>query len=522
MDIHFSTIGMATNQFSLKISSFHGRIAPEEAQLVGYGALMDAFALDVPMPDVLFLVSTKNKNYRTDGWQVLGARYLPKESLYKQLTFALKHEGLNLLLLKKLFEKIPEEKIIALIQTEPTGIYSRKIWFIYEWLLDIKLPIPDIEVGNYVPLLDKKNQFALEKGIKSGRHRVVNNLPGTRNFCPLIRRTDKLEKYIANSFLAEKENYLGGIKKDIMQRASAFLMLKDSKASFTIEGESPKSKRTARWAQAIGQAGMQNLSSVELLRLQQLVIENPRFLEMGYRKKGGFIGEHDRITGEPIPDHISAKWQDLDQLMEGLLSTNDLLTKNHLDAVLCAAIIAFGFVFIHPFEDGNGRIHRYLFHHVLAKKQFSMQGIIFPVSASILNHIKDYRLCLESYSRPLLDFIEWKETRHHNIEVLSNTIDYYRYFDATSQAEFLYECVIDTVQNIIPAEVRYLIKYDEFKQYIEEEFEMPDTMIAMLVRFLEQNNGTLSKRGRTKEFNKLSEIEINNIETKFLEIFSKE
>jgi Fic family protein len=307
-----------------------------------------------------------------------------------------------------------------------------------------------------------------------------------------------------------------------MQRASAFLMLKDSKASFTIEGESPKSKRAARWAHAIGQAGMQNLSSAELLRLQQLVIENPRFLELGLRKKGGFIGEHDRITGEPIPDHISSRWQDLDQLMEGLLTTNELLIKNQMDAVLCASIIAFGFVFIHPFEDGNGRIHRYLIHHVLAKKQFSKQGMIFPVSASILNHIEDYRLCLESYSRPLLDFIEWKETKDHNVEVMNNTIDYYRYFDATLQAEFLYESVIDTIQNIIPTEVSYLIKYDEFKQYIEEEFEMPDTMIAMLVRFLEQNTGALSKRARTKEFKALTEIEVKNIEAKFLETFSKE
>ena len=25
---------------------------------------------------------------------------------------------------------------------------------------------------------------------------------------------------------------------------------------------------------------------------------------------------------------------------------------------------------IHPFEDGNGRIHRYLMHHVLARKKY--------------------------------------------------------------------------------------------------------------------------------------------------------
>lgn len=40
--------------------------------------------------------------------------------------------------------------------------------------------------------------------------------------------------------------------------------------------------------------------------------------------------------------------------------------KSIYDPVLAAGI-AFGFVFIHPFEGGNGRIHRYLIHHVLAK-----------------------------------------------------------------------------------------------------------------------------------------------------------
>ena len=84
---------------------------------------------------------------------------------------------------------------------------------------------------------------------------------------------------------------------------------------------------------------------------------------MGFREKGGFIGEHDRSTGEPLPDHISAKWEDLEQLVSGLLTTNEKLLNSNLDAVLTATVIAFGFVFIHPFEDGNGRIHRYLIHH---------------------------------------------------------------------------------------------------------------------------------------------------------------
>jgi len=336
----------------------------------------------------------------------------------------------------------------------------------------------------------------------------------------LIYKTQKIDDYIIANLSDQKDIYLKNIHTDILQRASAFLLLKDSKASFTIEGESPKSKRASRWGQAIGQAGMHPLSVAELLRLQQIVIENSRFVHMGFRIQGGFVGEHDRVTGEPIPDHISAKWQDVQQLTDGLLATNEMLKASDYDPVLAAASIAFGFVFIHPFVDGNGRLHRYMIHHILANKRFYQQGIIFPVSASILDHLDDYRKTLESYSHPLLDFIEWKETKDHNVEVLNETIDYYRYFDATKQTEFLFDCVNDTVKNIIPREVSYLKKYDQFKRYLDNEFEMPDKTVAVLVRFLEQNDGILSTRARTREFVALTDPEVLEIQATYKEIFS--
>ncbi len=512
---------MNSVHFSYKASVFHGRTIPEEGSIEGYASIINAYNLEVPIPDIIFLISTKNRKYKTDSWNVLTPKHKPEDSLYNQLIFAFKYEGINLILLKKLFEKLKETDVLNMVQTEPSGQYCRKIWFLYEWLINKKLEIPDADTKiKYTPLVDEKLQYAMGDGEKSSRHRIINNLPGTADFCPLIRKTQKLEQYIATDFAQQKNAFLKNIHKDILQRASAFLLLKDSKASFSIEGESPKNQRAARWGQAIGQAGMNDLSKEELLRLQQIVIASSRFVEMGFRQKGGFVGEHDRTTGEPIPDHISARWTDLEQLMNGLIATSKLLQDSEIDAVIAATIIAFGFVFIHPFEDANGRIHRYLIHHVLAKKGFSEQGIIFPVSASILDRINDYRKVLESYSHPLLDFIEWKETKDHNVEVLNETIDYYRYFDATKQTEFLYECVQDTIEKIIPEEINYLTNYDRFKRYLENEFDMPDKTVALLVIFLEQNNGKLSKRKQEKEFNSLTEKEINAIEKNYNDIFN--
>lgn len=513
--------------FSLNKEIFHGKKMPEEGIIAGYAAIIDKLNLPMPMVKPITLVTFQKKTYQTNDWTILPNGYLPEdntklteiEALYNHLVFALKYEGINLLLFSFLTKHYSETELTQLVSIEPTGQYSRRIWFLIEWLLGKELPQKeDLSKKSYIPVVDTSQQYAVE-GVKSRRHLVINNLAGTPDFCPMIRKTGKLEKHIQANLSDRNNNYLRGIRKEIIQRASAFLLLKDSKASFSIEGESPKSKRAARWGQAIGQAGMTTLTPDELTRLQQVVIENFRFIEMGFRQKGGFIGEHDRLSGEPIPEHISAKWQDLPQLINGLIETNEILIDSDIDAVISATVIAFGFVFIHPFEDGNGRIHRYLIHHTLASKQFSEQGMIFPVSASILDHIDDYRKTLEAYSHPLLDFIEWEETRDHNLTVLNETIDYYRYYDATVQAEFLYDCVLDTIERIIPEELSYLTKYDDFKQSIDEAFEMPDRLISLLAQFLHQNNGRLSKRARGKEFSALSEEEVELIERLYGEVF---
>lgn len=504
---------------SKKISVFKGRTAPEESILVGYGAIIEKYQLLMPIPRILTLISLVKKNYEKPDWKVFSLSYKPKDTLYGHLVFALKYEGINLLFFKKLFEKIRYEKVEEWIKEEPFSQYSRKIWFLYEWLTQKKLKVPDVKEGNYFPLIDEKLQYASPKAINSSRHRIKNNLPGTFDFCPLIHKTPKLEKYIEENLSKKTSDLIRGVHRDILLRTSAFLLLKDSKASFNIEGETPVHNRAVRWGKAIGQAGSKPLSKDELLRLQQIVIENSRFVDMGYRTEGGFIGDHERVSGEPIPEHISARWQDVEKLMAGLIDTANKMEKDKFSPVLTAAIIAFGFVFIHPFVDGNGRLHRYLIHHLLSVMKFAPQGIIFPVSTAILERIDDYRKVLENYSHPLLDLIEWKKTDKNNIEVTNETIDFYRYFDATTQSEFLYECVKYTVEKIIPDEVAYLQNFDKMKIWLDNKYQMPDRMIAMLIRFLDQNKGVLSKRAKEKEFSKLTDKEVIEIEDKYKEIF---
>ena len=500
------------------VNEFHGRPLPEPGNLAGYAALIAQYRLRVPLPPVLAFTSERHTKGSTDQWLTLTTRHAPEDTLAGHLTFALKWEGVQLGVLAALFGATGPEPIREFIAATPTGAYARRVWFLYEWLTGDELDLPSLGKVKAVPAVDTDLQYGIDNGEAAPRQKVINNLPGTRDFCPLVRRTVKLEKLRQSELARQAREISGRTHPDILARAAAYLLLSDSKSSFQIEGEQPPAQRVARWGRVIAEAGQVQLSRAELERLQRIVIGDMRFVHIGLRTEGGFIGVHDRLTGEPIPDHISARADDLPSLVDGLASLKKRSLAGVIDPVIAAAVIAFGFVYIHPFEDGNGRLHRWLIHHVLAKGGFNPPGLVFPVSAVILRRIDEYRRLLESYSKPLLDLIDWRPTLNGNVEVLSDTADFYRYFDATLHAEFLFECVDETVKRDLPNEVRYLEAYDKFINEVESFLEMPKKTVDLLWRFLDQNNGKLSTRARAKEFSPLTDDEVSSVENAFAEV----
>jgi hypothetical protein len=494
------------------VSAFRGRDLPEPARLAGYAALIERFDLRIPLPSRLAGIAGRHHPDSTSEWLLLTPRHAAADSLGAQLEFALKWEGVNLAVLSALFKAMPAAEVAAVVAAKPKGIYTRRIWFLWEWLTGHELDVPDPGKIKAVPVLDPRQQFALQKGELSSRHKVIDNLPGTREFCPLVRRTPRLERLTAVGLDARARDVIGRTHPDIVTRAAAFLLLNDSRSSFQIEGEQPSPERAMRWGRAIGQAGARSLSVEELERLQEEVIGDARFVHLGLRTEGGFIGVHDRVTGQPIPDHISARADDLPSLVRGVVEYDGRAIGGEMDPVAVAAAVAFGFVYIHPFEDGNGRIHRWLIHHVLARAGYSPPGVIFPVSAAILREITRYREVLVSYSGPLLRLIEWRATEQGNVEVLNATADYYRYFDATAHTEFLYHCVQETVERDLPAEVAYLEAYDRFIRGVQEIVDMPARTADLLHRFLARGEGRLSKRARAGEFSALTDDEVTRLQ----------
>ena len=507
---------------SRQVNVFRGRPVPQSARLAGYAALIDHHNLELPLPPRLATIGGKSRPKDENGWLRLPERYGPADTLAGHLTFALKWEGVDLSVLDTLFRAIQPNAIEEAIATAPTGEYMRRVWFLFEWLREERLHLPDLGKVRAVDAVDTDLQVALQSGSISARHRVRDNLPGTRAFCPMVRRTTAVIRFQESRLAERARQVIGRTHPDVLARASAFLLLSDSRASFRIEGETPSSDRARRWGQAIARAGTTRISVEELENLQRIVIGDSRFVHLGLRTDGGFVGEHDRLTRAPLPEHISAKADDLPSLVTGIVGYDERSGSGEIDPVVAAAVEAFGFVYIHPFEDGNGRIHRWLIHHVLAAGGFAPPGIAFPISAVILRRLDEYRTVLESYSRPLLASIEWRPTDAGNVEVLNDSAPWYRFFDATAHAEFLYACVEATVMEDLPREVAFLEAYDRFVVRVQEIVDMPARTLDLLHRFLRQNHGRLSARARSREFSALSDGEAERIEAFYAEAHSGE
>lgn len=492
--------------------TFQNEVVPEGTRLVGLSALVSALKIEAPVR-ALCCVSEKyvRDGAKYDGaWKVFDKRYWPGDSFGDHLTFALKHEKMDLLILKRTFDAIALEEMETFIKSSPTGVSSRRAWFLYEMLMGETLDVPDAPNVAFVDALDTKAYFTSNPKT-SRRHKVRDNLLGGAEFCPVIRRSDVLEKFLSLGLGDKAQNTIEKTSSRLIARAASFMLLADSRASFEIEGERPPRSKLERWGKAVLQAGKNPLNQTEIYRLHRVLIGDDRFTPIGYRRDGVFLGERNP-DGDPIPEFIGARPEDVVGLMNGLGECNIRMRPSDLDPVLQAAVLAFGFVYIHPLADGNGRLHRCLIHQLLAERKMTPPGMVFPVSSVMLDRIEDYRTTLKKHSGPLMDFIDWEPTRERNVRVLNNTADLYKYFDCTEEAEFLYACVQRTVEHDLPREIDYLRRHDEAKRKTMDTVEMPDRLAEDFIMFTRRNNGSLPNRRRAKEFAAMTDDEVAALE----------
>ena len=484
-------------------------------RLAGYAALIDLYGLDV-IPNWHRSLVTTSGIHRIDLTggvieEVYAPKYWPGDALGDHLEFALKYDGTNLAILTILFQEVAAEDFLAYVRSKPTGKYARRLWFLYEFLTGTSLPMDDVKRGNYIDLLDRDQYYTVTPARQVRRQRVNDNLLGDGRFCPTIRRTDVLQGFEAADLPRLCRKVVSGYSPELLKRALSYLYSKETKSSFEIEHITPNSTRTERFVALLQLAEREDFcEKTKLIDLQNRIVD-PRFSESDYRRNQNYVGE--TVVWQKEKVHFACpKPEDLVDLMEGLIASHKRMDVGGVSAVVHAAAVAYGFVFLHPFEDGNGRIHRFLIHNVLVHRGFTPEGIMFPVSASMLKKLADYEASLEAFSRPLMALVQYSLDEEGRMTVHNDTARWYSYVDMTSQAEALFRFIKQTIDTDLVEELTFLANYDETKRAIQEIVDMPDRQIDLFIRFCLQNNGRLSARKRARHFDFLSEDEIARME----------
>lgn len=485
--------------------------------LLGYQWLIQRY--DLP-PHPLSLSSSLGTRLRErrgeDGstHRELPPQYVPSPTLAGHLEFALKHEGVHPAVLFDLFRCCGPEPIREKVQTHPSGKFARLMGFYYELLTGEQLD-PELAIGgNYIDALDPERYFVAPKPVRNRRWRVWDNLLGDGNYWPLLRRTEALEEALAVPLQEELEGLVNEFPPELFRRASDYLYLKETRSSYGIEQEPmPPEDRTGRFVALLREAGTEDPERLwmeeELARKQNMIVD-PRYAESGFRTNQNYVGET-RMDYTQKVHYACPPPQWVEEMVGGLAGA--AMRMEGLPAIVRAAAVAFGFVFIHPFEDGNGRLHRFLIHDVLHRDGFAGPGVMLPVSATMLRRMNEYDKVLEHYSRPLMERLAYEMDEEERLTIMHpETVEsYYRFPDLTSQAEYLAATIAVTVREDFAEELRFLQGYDTARKEVREIVDMPDRKLDLLLRLLRQNGGVLSKAKRGV-FSELTDGELEQIQ----------
>ena len=485
-------------------------------QVVGYKALIQKFNIETIAHWHYSSISIENHTHKlvenSDHiHEIYPKKYAIEDETIEHLEFALKYDGVNLGLLTLIFQKMDKQQFINHINAKPTGKYIRRLWYFYEFLMDEKLPINDIKQGNYVDLLEDEKYYVLENPTSIKRQRLRDNLLGTKEFCPIVRKTDTIKKYEALNLAEKSKKILTKYPNEVLKRALSYLYTKETKSSFEIEKVKPSSSRVEKFVSLLKEAHKDDFCTKErLIGLQNRIVDS-RFADDNYRTTQNYVGESISYGEEKI-HYISPKPKDLDDLMKGLITSHQRMSNSTKLSVIHASIIAYGFVYLHPFEDGNGRIHRFLLHNILAREAFTPKEMIFPISAVMLKNPNLYDDSLETFSKPLLSLVDYELNNEGNMKVLNDTSLFYRTMDMTKQVESLYEFILKTIDEELIQELDFISLYDASKKAIQEIVDMPNRQVDLFIRFILQNDGQLSENKRKKYFDFLTEEEIKEME----------
>ena len=454
-------------------------------------------------------------------------------SMLDHLLLAIKYEGIELPIIGEVLKQIPAQAIADAFSRTPTSEYIRRIAYLWEHFNNHILEGLVIPARRPVKLFNPDEYYVRKKGKIDPRWNVEFNGLGDLNYCPVVRRNKRLELADERLWSGYEDFIKKGngqeiktnpdrlfqpkLNNSLLARTMRHAFLDETESSFRIESEEPSGNRKEQFVQLLRNAHESRKINEEFLSELQRFCVDPRWHEFEYRNNQNWLGNgartlSSRVTYVPPPPEI------VPEMMKTLCELVNSPHENDLPAIARAGVISFGFVYIHPFLDGNGRISRYLAHQSLCNSGKLPHGMVLPLSSVMLDEQESYHAALIEFSEPMRKMWDVSPSSNPDIPnfVFNGNESAYRYWSGDSSAAFVTDMGRIALNQKLIQEAMFLEAYDECIHKIGEHAAgLPDKEVSLLVRMAVANiqaPGSLSKNHR-KKFSWLGTEKIGNIES---------
>ena len=133
------------------------------------------------------------------------------------------------------------------------------------------------------------------------------------------------------------------------------------------------------------------------------------------------------------------------------------------------------------------------------------------MSAVILANLDRYKETLEAFSRHVRDRTSY-DPQVPTASATGNDSVYFRYFDATEQASFLYDALERTVEKDLDEEISFLLGFDRAEGALSALADWPAHSLDTFIRVVRQNEGRLSINKRKSRFEWMTAEELARFE----------
>ena len=434
------------------------------------------------------------------------------------LLFALKHEGVNLQVLASASKHLAAADLAAALAATPNGQYVRMLCSAWEHFTGNQVVAQPVITAGYVDLFDEGRYYTGGTN-RDSRWRVNFNGLGSWDYCVTVERTPAIKDALDFDVLGATRDFAASLNRELLDRTLSWAYLHETQDSYAIEKEAPSEDKARTFIHLLRQAHKpRTLDEAYLVELQASIVSNPYNQAVQYRTEQNWLSDGGR--GALGVTFVPPRPDDLPGLMDAWSRfAND--TAKHLDPLMAASIVSVGFVYLHPFMDGNGRLSRFLFHKVLCQSGQLPDGMLLPVSVAMKRQEAQYLSVLQDFSRPARALVNARAAGEGDFEFTFKCDDtIFRFWDATRCVEFGLSMAREALEVELRSETSFLVHFDAVRKHIDDQYDLRGSTLATLVSIALDNGGAISNNKRKRYADEVTPEIFDAIEGKAREVLS--